>query len=450
MSSCCGARSGRSDLAGDLSARSAVARPAAVVRSTIAVREISVPAATPVPRGPSVLSLYSVADLLMAPGCPICRYLTEASDRYLGWFALEGHSQPELITSLCASLGACARHTRGLMSQPGAAVRLTAVYRYVLSGIRDRLADRNLSLAQCPACKHDEAAAERALDTLLEGLSDTGALRQCGELGGVCLPHLQAAAQRGTRQIVISLADTMANVLAAGRPGDGWVAGTDYDAEIRVRLRQTTTASSGLANGLCIACLAAAQAERDSLADVAGLTGGNSDGAGNGRALCGGHLADSMVMTGSGQRRALLERQLASLAVGWQSPADAVHARRANWRRRRALRSGSRDCAVCQDSGNSALQALSSACIAEPAASRQAPILCLRHQATLWKANRHTGRALSHDSLGVADELIRELISAFEMTTHAGRRDGVRRPESTAWRRAAAFLDGGVFAGLFS
>jgi hypothetical protein len=86
-----------------------------------------VPAATPIPRGPTVLTLYSAADLLTGPGCPICRYAGEASDRYLAWFALEGHADAVTVTRLCSSLGMCARHTRGLMSQPGAARRLTAL-----------------------------------------------------------------------------------------------------------------------------------------------------------------------------------------------------------------------------------------------------------------------------------------------------------------------------------
>jgi len=117
------------------------------------------PAATPVPRGPSVLTLYSAADMLTARGCPVCRYAGEASDRYLGWFALEAHAEAGTITRLCASLGMCACHTRVLMGQPGAATRLTAVYRYIVAAARDRLAGQSAAVASCPACDHDEAAA---------------------------------------------------------------------------------------------------------------------------------------------------------------------------------------------------------------------------------------------------------------------------------------------------
>ena len=130
------------------------------------------PAATPVPRGPSVLTLYTATDLLTGPGCPVCRYAGEAADRYLAWFALEGHADVVTITRLCSSLGMCPRHTRGLMSQPGAASRLTAVYQYVVRAARDRLSGRAARPGACPGCEHDDGSAGRALDTLLEGLAD--------------------------------------------------------------------------------------------------------------------------------------------------------------------------------------------------------------------------------------------------------------------------------------
>lgn len=77
------------------------------------------PAATPVPRGPSVLALGRTAELLARPGCPVCRCTAEAGDRYLAWFAAEAHADPVAITRLCAFLGMCAGHTRSLMRQPG-------------------------------------------------------------------------------------------------------------------------------------------------------------------------------------------------------------------------------------------------------------------------------------------------------------------------------------------
>jgi hypothetical protein len=108
------------------------------------------PAATPVPRGPSVLTLYTAADLLTGPGCPVCRYSGESAGRYLEWFALEGHADVVTITRLCSSLG------------------------------------------MCPGCGHDDGTARRALDTLLEGLAAGSARDRYRELGGLCVPHLRA------------------------------------------------------------------------------------------------------------------------------------------------------------------------------------------------------------------------------------------------------------------
>jgi hypothetical protein len=136
-----------------------------MVPDRLTIREgISLPAATPLPRGPAVLTLYTAADLLTGPGCPVCRYASEAASHYLTWFALEGHGDAVTVTRLCASLGMCPRHTRGLMSQPGAARRLTALYRYLTRAARDRLAGHAARLAGCPGCGHDDGAVGRALE----------------------------------------------------------------------------------------------------------------------------------------------------------------------------------------------------------------------------------------------------------------------------------------------
>jgi len=400
-----------------------------------------VPAATPLPRGPSVLALYGAADLLSAPGCPVCRYVTEASDRYAGWFALEGHSQPELITTLCESAGMCARHTRVLMSQPGAATRLTPVYRYVLTGVRDRLAAGTLSPAACPACMHDVAAAGRALDTLLDGLAEAGVLRLCQELGGVCLPHLRAAAGRGSRRTVADLAQIVQETLATSTAGSEWLAGTDYDAEVRICLRQEIPARSSPVPALCGACLAAAEAERDSLARATGPGTRDPHRTGGGLGLCAGHLAESVVLSSSGQCRDLLERQFGGLAASRRSTADRIGPLLARRLRPGATSGRSGDCPVCRESTAAALRALASA---------RGAALCIRHQAALRSVDRRASRELGPESVAVAAELIGELAEAFELTTWAGRRDAGPAPPSNAWRRAAAYLNGGVFAGLLA
>jgi len=66
------------------------------------------PGATPIPRGPMVLTLCTAADLLTGPGCPVCHYADEAGDRYLTWFALEAHAAARVM----------GRHRRLFLPEP--------------------------------------------------------------------------------------------------------------------------------------------------------------------------------------------------------------------------------------------------------------------------------------------------------------------------------------------
>lgn len=395
------------------------------------------PAATPLPRGPSILTLYDAADLLTAPGCPVCRYWAEASDRYLRWFALEGHAQPDTITRLCSCLGACASHTRRLMSQPGAAVRMTAVYRYVVTAARDRLAGRADRLTPCPACDHDAAAAGRALDTLLEGLADAATMYRCRELGGVCLPHLAAAATIARRQTVGWLVETMRNSTEAGGAHLDWLAGNDPDAETRAVLRRSMPATGQATRAACPLCLAGAEAERDALDRLAGLA---SDGPDPALTLCAGHLADAAAATG-GQHslRVLLAWQLECLTA-------RLDAGQAHWLRARRLQQAAADsgCTVCRarrDAAQRTLATVSAACRL-PAGSA----MCIRHHVVLRVADPRASRALAAAAAEAADVLIGELVDAFDSAARA-RSHGAAAPDSGAWRRAAAFLDGAVFGG---
>jgi len=285
------------------------------------------PAAAPVPRGPSVLTLYDAADLLTAPGCPVCRYAGEASDRHLGWFALEAHADAVTITRLAGSLGMCASHTRRLMAQPGAARRLTAVYRYIVVAARDRLAGRAAARAACPGCEHDQAATDRAMDTLLDGLADGPVRDRCLEQGGLCIPHLAEATARGQRQTATWLAETMAATLLAHPPGLEWLTGgAAQDADMRAVLRRAIPATARPGSYVCAACLAGVHAERERLARLAdhGDEGGPTD---PGLALCGTHLADAAVLAGRGRNLMLLLTWQANCHAARLSRHPAPHLR---------------------------------------------------------------------------------------------------------------------------
>ncbi len=151
------------------------------------------PSATPLPRSPSSLALFGAEDLLKPAGCPVCCYVAGADDRFLGWFAAEAHADASMITRLCGSLGLCQAHTRGLLGQPGAEVRMTAVYRYQLQAALAYLADGTTPRDPCPACVRSAQAADRALDTLVTGLQEEDLRDRYRAAGGLCLPHLRSA-----------------------------------------------------------------------------------------------------------------------------------------------------------------------------------------------------------------------------------------------------------------
>jgi hypothetical protein len=409
------------------------------------------PSATPIPGGPSALLLGSAMGLLTRPGCPVCRYAAEAGDRYLAWFALEGHADPVTVTRLCASLGACARHTRALMGQPGAATRLTAVYRYLLQAARAQLAGRGSRLAACPACEHDEAAAGRALEALLDGLPETGVGERYLELGGLCWPHvLTAAGARGHRRAAAWVVQATAARTGDHRTSLGVLAGgPDHDADERARLRAGLPAEGRIPPGACQICLAAARAELGVLAWAAGAGRRPDDGAGNvprgGICLCAGHLRDAVLM-GGGRAPALLVWQADNLADGLDQLARSLARRGGSpgrWLRGRRSASLEDGCPACLARGRAVGGELQR-CRAVPPGAGQPP--CVRHVLALRAADPATGLMAAGPAVRRADGLLGELAEAFRKGTWAFRHES-RGLEMSAWRRAVAFIDGGVFGG---
>jgi hypothetical protein len=410
-----------------------------------------VPAATPLPRGPAVLTLYTAADLLTGPGCPVCRYASEAASRYLAWFALERHGDAVTVTRLCASLGMCPRHTRGLMSQPGAARRLTALYRYLVRAARDYLAGRAARLGGCPACEHDDGTVGRALETLLEGLADGPVRDRYRELGSLCIPHLRAASARGDRGVIAWLSRTMTEAITACPAGPGWLAGTGQDADVRSVLRDALPAVALPGSGVCAACLAAGRSEQANLAVLA--DGGARGGPDRRLLLCEGHLSDLVVQAHRPGVAPLLSWQAGCLTAALIRPASPPGRKLGGppgwlrFRRRRSI--GLDDCPVCLDSEAAAQRTLDELRrqlrVAAGVLGPPFP-LCVRHLLHLNAADPWAAQVTAPDAIDRADRLAAELDAAFIKGTWAHRHE-TRGPEMTAWRRAAAFLDGAVFCG---
>lgn len=407
------------------------------------------PSAAPIPRGPSVLLLGSAAALLKAPGCPVCRYAAESGDAYLTWFALEGHGDTHMLGRLCASRGMCARHTRQLLAQPGAATRLTAVYRYVVAAAAENV---GAALAPCPACEHEAAAENRVLDTLLEEIAaeERSAYE---EHGGLCVPHLRRAVRRNKKRDVRWLIRFMITRLSAPEPGLDLIAGgPDPDAGSRAALRAVLPRQLPAEDArTCRACWAAADAERAQLA-VARPPGLGQRGDLAPDCLCAPHLRDAVpggesstpeVLAWQAERHAeRLARVLdghprrLGISPGWLSA-----------RARRAL--ADPDCPVCARCPEAVSREIGRLAAMLRAAGGRPQVslpVCVRHASDLRAADASAGWLAVWALSAYAGQLLTELDDAFRKATWAHRRD-VRGPEMSAWRRAAVFLDGSVLGG---
>lgn len=407
-------------------------------------------AATPIPRAPTILTLDTPAALLTGPGCPVCRYADEASDRYFAWFALESHARADTITRLCASLGMCPPHTRSLIRQPGAEIRLTAVYRYLMRAARDRLAGPPARLDRCPACDHDSEVVARAVDTLIEGVADNRIRTRYRELGGLCIPHLRTALARGNRLSAAWLSDTLMAAVDIGPASLAGLVGTDRDTPERAVLRQAARASAPPGSQTCAGCLAAVRSESKYLSDLLRTRDRAYQ---DGGLLCASHLNDLAALAGQPAEAALLVWQAGCLTASpdrARRPPCRARGGTAGWLRSRRRRAAApRRCPACltaEDAARHAIGDLRS--WLHPA--RQVPIydvpLCVRHLLVFSSVAPSDGRVTRSGGIKRAEMLAAELDEAFSKNTWA-RRGDAQGPEMMAWRRAVSFLDGGVFCG---
>jgi hypothetical protein len=219
-------------------------------------------------------------------------------------------------------------------------------------------------------------------------------------------------------------------------------------------LRRAAVATTRPGPGSCVACLAAARAQDEHLTWIvrAGDRGGPQQ-PDHLQLLCAAHLGDVVAVAGQRSAPALLAWQAgcldAAVSHGAMSAARRKLGAPTSWVRPRRRAEGAERCPAClvgQDAAQAAVDDLRASLHASPAAPcHQAP-LCVRHLLGLQAADPWAGHVTAHGAQQRAKALLAELNEAFGKTTWA-RRHETRGPEMTAWRRAAAFLDGGVFSG---
>ena len=217
--------------------------------------------------------------LLSEDGCPACRFVAQAEDRFFRWFAIESHAAPETIERLRAALGMCPAHTRRLLGGELEPATLTSVYREVAKTAVARVAAQDPPAA-CPACASAQFNVNLVLTGVLRGLDDQRLAGRYVEAGGLCLPHLLAAVPTAEPSALELVCHTLAARLEHSADDMGALTGLDRDAPTRAiwRARVPDSASAGLPPGgtihnllerllvdSCPACLRSGQAEREYL-----------------------------------------------------------------------------------------------------------------------------------------------------------------------------------------
>jgi len=199
-------------------------------------------------------------------------------------------------------------------------------------------------------------------------------------------------------------------------------------------------------SGACAACLAAGHCEHARLARIAGSRGQHQSD--TSLLLCADHLSDLIILAGRAATPPLLAWQASSLAAVLPRPGQS-RGRPTGWLRFRHGGAGPGPCPVCLDAATAAQRAiddLRARLRGGPSDADHRVPLCVRHLLSLKAADPWAGQMTATGAIDCADLLIAELDRAFTNSTCAHRHEA-KGPEMTAWRRAAAFLDGGVFCG---
>jgi hypothetical protein len=408
--------------------------------------------------------------LLQARGCAVCAERDRSQAAFFDWFRLESYAEPVMLARLRASLGMCPPHTRVLLADPQAPVILQSVFAQVVPAAVDALAGPGTPDA-CPGCERGASSEEFALRTILRALGESRVARGLEESGGFCVPHTLAGLARGRWETV--LAQTVARRLssATGSTLLRAVAGSDPDAGARAVYRSRLPAPEPgrstlarlrlrLARQTCPLCLAVGRMEQRYLEWLAEqLPGHDRSLVSDVESLCASHLHDV----------AALGDEVRDSAVGiqqrrWQGELGR-HADRLPRRRRGLLdalrparhRASSdlgpllvRRCVLCSLIRRAEEQEarLLQAALADAAVERRyrrSHGLCLSHHRSV---GRWAERAVLHDVLSARLSVLAWELDEAERKERWDARHEICGPESGAWRRAPAALDGRVYLGV--
>ena len=171
------------------------------------------------PRKPGKHTPYfELVDAQSQPGCPVCRMIYRATDRYLDSLLYEAVLDPEVRAKLKRSQGFCPEHVEMLKRKPGRALGVAIIYRDIIREIsedaeggrfrREGSPLRTLlgrarggagtaaelqSAQPCPACAIGEKTEANNLGLLLTHLDDEKLYGAYTAGEGLCLEHFRRA-----------------------------------------------------------------------------------------------------------------------------------------------------------------------------------------------------------------------------------------------------------------
>lgn len=161
---------------------------------------------------------FELLDAQGQAGCPICRLVDKATERYLDSILYEAVLDPEVRAKLKAARGFCARHVEMLRHMPGRALGIALIYRDIIRAMATALDGKQVAPAapsplgrlvqrlcgaraaqpliasqDCPACTIGRGAEEDYLFLLLAHLDDPALQAAYAAGDGLCLEHLAQA-----------------------------------------------------------------------------------------------------------------------------------------------------------------------------------------------------------------------------------------------------------------
>jgi len=159
-------------------------------------------------------------------GCPLCRLVYRATDRYLDSLLYEAVLDPDVRDKLKQSQGFCREHVAMLSRQPGRALGIALIYRDIVRDLSvglhkaqiqergwiDRLRERVPwhrrqatlpATRQCPACDIAQRHQDSYIELLLAHLDDVKLSAAYAEGEGLCLDHLILAIDRAPDQATV-------------------------------------------------------------------------------------------------------------------------------------------------------------------------------------------------------------------------------------------------------